>query len=479
MKELCDLKVQINGEHNFFISQNVLCSFSGKLRKILKEENIIINTKGTVIRFMDFPGSIEGFELISRFCYNNGRIDINPSNICFLHCGAIFLEMEEEITPCNLLKQTENFLDGILYLTWHDLLISLKSCESFFAMADSSGLLQKLLSSLIYKISVNSDLSSPSSSSSPEVSLFRCSFSKRSIEAIKPCLSREWWFRDLLVFAPKTIEKMAKALGAYGCNNKSLILTKFLLNYLKSADQRGHGNKWDHGGLADTAVYGVLMIGRNVFNYRGLFWVLRLVSRLGLSKECREKLERLIGSMLDKAELDDLLVSGHDEGVYDVKLVMRLVRFFVIEEQDGGSLMRMKKVGRLMDKYLREISPDQRLKASKFLGVAESLPDSARDCYDGVYRALEIFIQTHPNLSFEDRKRLCRCLNHEKLTLETCKDLAKNPRIPPDVAVQALASQQPKLQAETNMVNDLNKGNSKAVLYITEASCEEFITRFL
>lgn len=53
--------------------------------------------------------------------------------------------------------------------------------------------------------------------------------------------------------------------------------------------------------------------------------------------------------------------------------------------------------------------------------------------------------QSHPALSLEERTTLCRCLNYEKLTLEACKDLAKNRRIPPGVAVQALASQQCKL----------------------------------
>jgi len=54
-------------------------------------------------------------------------------------------------------------------------------------------------------------------------------------------------------------------------------------------------------------------------------------------------------------------------------------------------------------------------------------------------------MQSHPVLSLEERTTLCRCLNYEKLTLEACKDLAKNRRIPPGVAVQALALQQCKL----------------------------------
>jgi hypothetical protein len=100
--------------------------------------------------------------------------------------------------------------------------------------------------------------------------------------------------------------------------------------------------------------------------------------------------------MLDQATLDDLLVSGADGGVYDVNLVMRLVRVFVSSEDDAHARsQRMRKVGRLIDKYLGEISPDQGLKVSKFLAVAESLPGSARDCYDGVYRALDVYLEVN------------------------------------------------------------------------------------
>lgn len=191
-----------------------------------------------------------------------------------------------------------------------------------------------------------------------------------------------------------------KMLGSCGNNNRNLILTRFLLHYLKSAVQRPSfnggvaGYKAEYGGLADTAVHGVVLMGRSAFSCRGLFWVLGVVSGLGLSKECRHNLERLMGLMLDQATLDDLLVSGSDgNGVYDVNLVLRLVRVFVGSEETGVPSQRMKRVGRLIDKYLGEISPDQSLKVAKFLGVAESLPDSARDCYDGVYRALDIYLE--------------------------------------------------------------------------------------
>ncbi|KAL0358241.1 UNVERIFIED_CONTAM: BTB/POZ domain-containing protein [Sesamum calycinum] len=173
--------------------------------------------------------------------------------------------------------------------------------------------------------------------------------------------------------------------------------------------------------------------------------------------------------MLDQATLDDLLVSGRNGGVYDVNLVVRLIRLFV-HYYDKVSLEKMKKVGELIDMYLGEIGPDPNLKISKFLGVAESLPDCARDSFDQVYRAIDIYLQSHPCLSLEERSRLCRCLNYEKLSLEACKDLAKNPRIPPRIAVQALSSQHSIIQAAEFVSEDHSSLSSNSYKCINTSS---------
>ncbi|CAN6269738.1 unnamed protein product [Urochloa humidicola] len=471
MNELCDLKVHINGHHTLHLHQSVMCAFSGRLRTMVKQEKKAVRIRkqealSITIRLADFPGGDDGFELVARFCYNNGRVLLCPSNLPLLHCAAVFLEMTEEVCACNLLAQAEAFVNGLYYWTWADVLTAVKSCEPFATAADASGLLDRLISALFSKITAGAggpetpparrSGSSSSCSSSPDTLGFGRSLSTaKTPESMRPCAGREWWFDDMTALSPQTIEKAMRVLGSYGVENKNLILTRFLLHYLRAATRRPAMSvalcKEDEmatlAGLADTAVHGVALVGGTAFSCRGLFWVLRIVSAVGMSRECRHKLERLMGLMLDQATLDDLLVSGDSGGVYDVNLVMRLVRVFVgSEEEADAPSQRMRKVGRLIDKYLGEISPDHALKVSKFLAVAESLPDSARDCYDGVYRALDIYLESHPALSLEDRTTLCRCLNYEKLTLEACKDLAKNRRIPPGVAVQALASQQCKLQ---------------------------------
>lgn len=465
MAELCDLQIHINGQQTFFLNERIISKFSGKIRKIIKKEKRRTQIKNSEIQIDDFPGGTDGFEFISRFCYNNATTTINISNISLLHCCALFLGMTEKLSPCNLLQQTETFLEGMAYWSWNDILICLKSCESFFSYADSYGLIQKLLTSLLAKISQNSEifLSSSSSSSSPETtSSFRQSSSTKGttpeVLGIKNYSSRKsWWFEDLTILPPMIIERFVMTLGAYGTDNNSLVLTRFLLNYLKSIAQSKHGlinktcSKYQYAGLADTSVYGVLFIGKSSFSCRVLFWVLRLVSGFGISRDCRTGLERLIGSVLDQATLDDLLVSGNDgHSVYDVNLVVRLIRLFVHSYNKEEYLQKMKKVGWLIDMYLGEVAPDQNLKISKFLGVAESLADCARDCFDGVYRAVDLYLESHPCLSLEERSRLCRCLNYEKLSLESCKELAKNPRIPPRVAVEALAAQSRRYNSNNN-----------------------------
>jgi hypothetical protein len=383
--------------------QKILSTYSGKLKKIINQEKKRSQINQSGIEILDFPGGANGFELVSRFCYNNGRISITISNVFLLHCCAVFLGMTEKVSSCNLLQQTDSFLEGMLYWPWSDILVGLNSCGSFFTHADSSGLVQKLIFALLSRIAQNSDTnfitSSSSSSSSPETTSFRFSSSfKATPDSIKPSSSsRAWWFDDLAILPPKIIEKVIQSLGAYGTDNNSLLLTKFLLHYLKTAAQKKANNnadsRFEYSSLADTAIHGVIMVGRKAFSCRSLLWVLRVVSGFGLTKDYRDGLEKLIGSMLDKATLDDLLVSGNDRGVYDVNLVLRLIKIFV--SNDEMSICKMKKVGRLIDKYLGEISPDQNLKISKFLGVAESLPDSARDCFDGVYRAIDTYIEVN------------------------------------------------------------------------------------
>ncbi|KAJ4867102.1 BTB/POZ domain-containing protein [Raphanus sativus] len=477
-----DLQICINGDHTFFLNQDVISKYSGSLRKMIKQSKKKRNKKSKspeiiTIEIDGFPGGSDGFELVSRFCYSNGGISIDVSNVSTLYCCSVFLGMTEKLCFSNLLLQTESFLEEVFYGSWNDIVLSLKSCEQVFLHADSYGLVDKLIFSALTKISRSSEAFSSSSlsSSSPSSAKNTPESDKRLASQNVSCgRSNEWWFDDMSSLSPVIILKLIRIIGAYKTNVKSLVLTKFLLHYLKTRLQTKSRNielmrnKLEYSDLADTAVTGVVLAGKTAFSCRKLFWVLRVLSSFSLSRESKTGLETLIGEMLDQATLDDLLIpaagGSRESGFYNVDLVIRLLKVFVRNREEEEEESKMKEVGRLIDKYLREISPDQNLKVSKFLGVAESLPDSARGCFDGVYRAIDIYLQSHPNLTPEDRTKICRCLNYKKLTLETCRQLARNPKIPPDIAIQALKSRcdDQKHRTPTPEVKLVNKSTCRS-----------------
>ncbi|TKY69116.1 BTB/POZ domain-containing protein [Spatholobus suberectus] len=488
MPKQCDLQIHINEEEIFLLDKKFISKYCGRMKKILNHEKGGCNSKTLSIEINDFPGGPDGFELVSRFCYNHGKILITVSNVLILHCCALYLGMTEEVFSNNLLQQTETFLEGIHYWTWNEILVSLKNCELFYTYADSYGLLEKIIGALIAKMDQNSEVNLFTSSFSSSPSSPECNSAKRftystqlTPKTVKSTLpSKAWWFEDLATLPPKIIEKFLQSIGAYKTDNNNSILTRFLLHYLKvviPAREVNCKNSVEYAGLAETAVYGVIFVGNKRFSCRGLFWVLRIVSRFGMSRDCRIEIEKLIGGVLEQATLDDLLVSGHHVGLYyDVTFVIRLIKQFVdINSSDGVCVQKLKKVGRLVDMYLIEISPDQNLKVTKFLAVAECLPDCARDCFDGVYIAIDIYLQSHPMLAIEERSRLCRCLNYNKLSFEACKDLAKNPRISPTIAMQALISQQTKIPSSDSAIDESGIMNlSQIILYCdkTDSSLE-------
>ncbi|CAN0923859.1 BTB/POZ domain-containing protein At3g19850 [Linum grandiflorum] len=387
-----DLAIHVNSQETFFLNQRIVCLYFGKLRKIIKQEIRRNQIKISAIEIEDFPGGPAGFEQVAIFCYNGGgRVRLTAANVSLYYCSAVFLGMTTE-EGGNLLRQTEEFLAGVLDWPLADVVACLKTCDGFFRYADSLGLVQRLVSGMLVKISDDRERVSSDSGKAAEW----------------------WWFDELVGLSPVVIEMMVKKLGAFGSENKSLTLTRFLLHYLKKRVPRARAQpspirtsnsdsvslSMPESRLADTAIHGVISSGRKAFSYRGLLCVLRVVSAFKPTKHFKGELERMIGELLDQANLDDLLVCGGGAGVYDVDLVIRLVRIFVLcSKEDGHGSRKMRRVVRLLDKYLREISPDHGLQLSKFLEVAESLPKSARDCFDGVYRAIDIYLEVS-NFSF-------------------------------------------------------------------------------
>jgi hypothetical protein len=65
------------------------------------------------------------------------------------------------------------------------------------------------------------------------------------------------------------------------------------------------------------------------------------------------------------------------------------------DSEGGGSPSQsaIMKVAKILDSYLAEIAPDANLKLTKFIALAEILPEYARVVDDGLYRAIDIYLK--------------------------------------------------------------------------------------
>ncbi|KAJ0983432.1 hypothetical protein J5N97_011687 [Dioscorea zingiberensis] len=453
MEGACVLEVDVNGEAKFFVDKKVLSAFSGRLSKLFRKVSETGDSKTLKVIFHDLPGGSEAFELMSRFCYNNGSIQITPINTCLLHFVAHFMEMTNNFSSShNLITQTEKSLECIPYWTWSELLTAFKQCQLWFQTANSSGVLDKILDTLVGRIMTASDKSP--SGSSPDSSALRLSFDTRSTITMKNSHHPSCWFEDLLVLNTDTIEKAIKCMISRKVDHAAI--SRFLFYYLK---HRYLNATTDEKRKTTEIIIGLLYsFDESSFSYKGLFGILRMSSSINLSKHCRSRLESMVGSQIDQATLDSLLVPASEgmDSLYDVNLVLRFLRYFL---QSGVQICvkRLKRVGSLMDLYITEVAPDPSLKPYKFVALTTALPDSARDSYDAIYRAIDMYLEVHSGLAEEEKMKICCAINYAKLSSETCKHLARNSKFPSRTAMQALITQHSKLKSLLQDTNYLSK----------------------
>lgn len=369
--------------------QRILAYFSGRFNKLFSRLNS--STRNLKVIFHDFPGGAEGFELIARFCYSSGKTEITASNIVLLSCAARFMEMGADGSENhNLLDQIEKPLEEIYYWTWSELLVALKQCQDLLPTTDSSLILEKVLGSLVERIALPG-VASPYTSFSDN-STFKFSCDTRSTDSMMNIYSqRSWWFEDLLFLNIDLIDKVIKMMISRNLDHDTI--SKFLFYYRKSRFRCA--SPAEQCKITEVVINLLCLPDRSSPSCKHLFDIYRVAWSLKISRQCRKKLENLIGSQLDQATVDYLLVPsprGKDY-IYDVNLVLRLVTVFLFESCSWLSMSRLNKVAGLMDSYLAEVSPDSHLKPSKFIALLKVLPDSARQSHDGLYYAMDMYLE--------------------------------------------------------------------------------------
>lgn len=78
--------------------------------------------------------------------------------------------------------------------------------------------------------------------------------------------------------------------------------------------------------------------------------------------------------------------------MHNIEVVQRILEYFLMYEQQQQKPGTVN-VSKLLDNYLAEIARDPTLSIPNFKVLAESLPENARTCDDGLYRAIDTFLK--------------------------------------------------------------------------------------
>lgn len=453
MSRVVLLEVDVNGEELFVVDKDILARFCGRIRRLVVAGAASARRPPRVV-LHGFPGGAEAFELVARFCYADGGGGVvTAANACVLRCAAEFLDMAADgpdaasTAAPSLMRMTEKALEEMPHWPWHAVVDTVKQCQRLLPLADTTGAFDAAVNALVSHMAVPPPAGDATpTTSSPESSAFRfsCDTKSSSLSLRGSCISRTWWFEDLVPLRPGTVERVAAALVARGTGHG--VVARFLFYYLKC--RIAGASAEDKRAMLEASVAVMSGLDRSAVSCKGLFGILRIAAPLKLTDACQERLVAMIGRKLDHATLDNLLVPAPagTGSLYDVSLVLRFLEAF-LRGDARDEPARLKKLGRLVDLYLAEVAPDPSLRPAKFLELVTALPAPARDCHDALYRAIDVYFQVHARLTDEEKMKICRGLSYEKLSPECCKHLARNGGFPTRAAVQALASQHTVLKS--------------------------------
>ncbi|KAK4492574.1 hypothetical protein RD792_003389 [Penstemon davidsonii] len=470
-----DLTIEI-GTSTFALHKFPLVSRSGKIRKLLSESK---DSKTPKLNLSNIPGGSQAFELAAKFCYGV-NIEITIPKIAMLRCAARFLEMTEEFSDKNLESRTELYLRDTILPSIPNSITVLHHCESLLPISEESN----LVSRIIVAIANNACKEQLTSG------LSKLEHNYNS----KPVLSSEtpsdWWGKSLMLLNLDFFQRVVSALKTKGLNQD--IISKILIHYAQNAtgerNQSSVQSDVDSEKRQRRTIETIVTLlptqsRKSSVPMAFLSSLLRSSISASVSISCRSDLERRIGLQLDQAILEDILIpvsSGNNHSpLYDTDSVMRIFSIFLnLDEDDEEDDNRMRdendmgydfdspespkqsailKVSKLLDNYLAEVALDSNLTPLKFISLAELLPDHARMVYDGLYRAIDIFLKVHPNINDSERYRLCKIIDSQKLSQEACSHAAQNERLPVQTAVQVLYFEQIRLRNAMNGIGGQNQ----------------------
>ncbi|GER50777.1 phototropic-responsive NPH3 family protein [Striga asiatica] len=449
-----DITIEVDGG-TFTLHKFPLVSRSGLIRKLVAENR---DSGVSKIELEGMPGGAESFELAAQFCYGL-NFEITSANVAHLYCASEYLEMTEAYSSHNLLSRAEEYLESVVCKSLELSVQVLKHCEPLLPAADELRIPARCVDAIASKACAEQIASSFSRLEYSSSGRLHMSKQLKKCDAVV-----DWWIEDLSGLRADFYERVILAMKCRGLRPESIGAS--LVSYAqKQLVRKEEAN--EHEKFVVETIVGLLPVERFAVPLSFLFGLLRTAVVLDCAVSCRLDLERRIGSQLELATIDDLLIPSFrhaGDTLFDVDCVHRiLVNFCQMDDSedeldglgsgfgsDGGlcspSQPALFKVSRLVDGYLTEIAADANLRLNKFVAVAESLPAHARTVHDGLYRAIDVYLKAHHSLTDADRRKLCKLIDFQKLSPEAGAHAAQNERLPLQSIVQVLYYEQLRLR---------------------------------
>ncbi|GFP96102.1 BTB/POZ domain-containing protein at5g67385 [Phtheirospermum japonicum] len=423
-----DVTVNAGGT-SFTLHKFPLVSKCGYIRKLVSES---MDADLTVVEIPNVPGGPDSFELAAKFCYGI-NFEITTENIAMLRCTAEFLEMTEDYAVGNLVGRTEAYINEVALKSLAGAVSILHSSENLLPIAE--------------KVKLDSQFAAPMRADG-------------GLNDSKPIV--DWWAEDLTVLRIDLFQRVLIAMMARGF--KQYALGPILMLYAQEISSRKKiepRQEHEKRVVLETIV-SLLPKEKNTISVSFLSMLLRAAIYLETTVACRLDLEKRMAMQLGQAVLDDLLIPSYSftgDTLFDVETVQRIMMNFIESEMEvnrlgyngdedyvSPSASDKERVTKLMENYLAEIASDRNLSVSKFISLAEVVPEQCRMTEDGMYRAIDIYLKAHPALSDMERKKVCSVMDCQKLSREACAHAAQNDRLPVQTVVQVLYYEQQRLR---------------------------------
>ncbi|KAH0864641.1 hypothetical protein HID58_081852 [Brassica napus] len=419
-----DITVHI-GDTSFSLHK-ILLSKCGFIKKLTSESSNDSNI--TVIKIPDFPGGAEAFDLAIKSCYGI-NLEMNAENIAMLRCAAEYLDMTEEHSVANLVETTEVYLNEVILKSLPSSVKVLQRSEGLVPMAERVKLVSRCIDAIAY---------------------VTCQESQNKEDVV------DLWAEDLSVLRIDMFQRVLIAMMARGFKQHTLgpVLMLYAQKALRGLEISGRGAKkieveqeQEKRVILETIV-SLLPRGRNAVSVSFLSMLLRAALHLETTVACRLDLEKRMGLHLRQAVLDDLLIPSFngDNTMFDVDTVQRILMNYLEFEVEGNTVDFATDIGELMESYLAEVASDRNINLVKFMGIAECIPEQSRITDDGIYRAIDMYLKVHPNISEVEKKKICSLMNSQKLSQEACAHVAQNKRLPVHIVAQVLHQEQQSLR---------------------------------